>query len=129
MNSSDEKAPLTAKERVLLRRNAADVKRTAVWKGFAVDNAHIEIAERFARDYFTLGCWLYYYSFRIHRRDNLDERIDCASRLFEAGFSDPGDYFLLIFGFGKGHFTALFRDGDTILDALARKTGSENNIR
>lgn len=74
-------------------------------------------------EYFDLGCWLYYYSHRLHLTDNLDERVDCARRLFEAGFSDPGDYFLIVFGFSKQHFASLFKDGNRVFEELALNKG------
>lgn len=121
MSSITDGAPITITERVELRRNARDVARTAVWKGFACDPMHAETVGKLAQEYFDLGCWLYYYSKRLDVQDNLAERVDCAWRLFDAGISDPGDNFLIIFGFGRRHFAALFKDGNRVFEELAKR--------
>jgi len=129
--TSTERAPISALERAELRRNANDVVQTAVWKGFACDAHHAEIATQFAKDYFNLGCWLHYYSKRLILSNTLEDRIDCLTRLYEAGFSDPADYFTVAFGFGKQHFDALFKESDKVFEELqreARSTVSQSDI-
>jgi len=78
-------APLSAAQLAQLRADANDLWAAAKRKGTTLDRWEHSDESRAARDQFALGTWLFYYSTRIGRVDGLQDRIDCARRIFESG--------------------------------------------
>lgn len=132
MSSTLTHAPISADDRIRLQSDLQNIKQTAARKNVILD-AYDESRETLAgKANFELGCWLYYYRHRIGIEDTAT-RIDCARRIFEAGFANLGYEFFTVFEFGERQFDTLFESGDAAeviagLRALipADKTG---NIR
>ncbi|MCK9985386.1 MAG: hypothetical protein AzoDbin1_01858 [Azoarcus sp.] len=108
-------APISARERAQLQRDAADVRATAQRKGLTLDAWEEREETEAARHHFELGCWLYYYQSRLYRNgeDHLQARIDCAERIFLAGFPNPKYRFYTVFDFGERQFDSIFEMGDS----------------
>lgn len=113
-------APLSAAQLAQLRADANDLWSAAKRKGTTLDRWEHSDESAAARDYFHLGTWLFYYSTRIGKVDALQDRIDCARRIFESGIQQIGYRFFTIFDFGNRQFDTLFEMGDAqeVLDGL-----------
>jgi len=108
------KAPISKAARYQLMHDTRNIRACADRKKVTLD-AWDESRERAAAEqHFELGCWLYYYSRRIGLTgpQGLQQRIDCACRLFMAGFTSPGYQFFTVFDFGSRTFDTLFEMGD-----------------
>jgi PhoPQ-activated pathogenicity-related protein len=106
MTMSNSFPPLTAKQLKQLRTDAADLRSAEARKNVTFDSwDHVREAEA-AQKRFELGCWLFYYSTRIHRpgKNNLADRVDCPRRIFEAGFTRLTYEFYTVFDFGERQF-------------------------
>lgn len=119
---SDNLPPLSEKQFKQLRADAADLYATAARKGVSFDSwDHMREAPA-AIDHFELGCWLFYYSTLIQKpgKKNLSYRVDCARRIFEAGFTRLGYEFFTLFDFGERQFDSMFEQGDSsdLIDGL-----------
>lgn len=121
-------APLTAAQRAKLQRDSANLYETAKWKGMTMDEWDHRLESAAARDHFELGCWLYYYT---TIPDTLQNRIDCARRLFDAGISSPGYQFFTVFEFGERQFDSLFEQGDAeeVIDGLRKFVATSGGVR
>lgn len=108
------KAPLTVVELARLRADAKDIRATAQRKNVTLDAWEERQETAVAREYFDLGCWLYYYNRRVSLggTDGLKNRIDCARRIFLAGLNNPGYGFFTVFDFGERQFDTIFEMGD-----------------
>lgn len=127
-------APLTAAHLAQLRADANDLWAAAARKSVTLDRWEHSDERAAAREYFALGTWLFYYSTRIGKVDGLQDRIDCARRIFEAGIERIGYQFFTVFDFGERQFDTLFEMGDAgeVLDGLreiAHKGRNENLLR
>lgn len=113
-------APLSAAQLSQLRVDANDLWGAAARKGITLDRWEHSDESAAARDHFALGTWLLYFSTRIGKPDGLQDRIDCARRLFEAGICHPGYRFFTVFDFGERQFDTLVEmgDADQVLDGL-----------
>lgn len=113
-------APLSAAQLAQLRADANDLWSAAKRKGTTLDRWEHNDESAAARDYFALGTWLFYYSTRIGRVDGLQDRIDCARRIFESGIERIGYRFFTVFDFGERQFDTLVEmgDADAVVDAL-----------
>ena len=84
------------------------------------------------RTRFELGCWLHFYQRYIRRAGATQARIDCARRIFLAGYARLDDSFLGTFAFGEREFDSLFEagDADTVVSALRQliATDATGNI-
>ena len=123
--------PLSEAELARLRADARDIPGTAKRRNTTLDAWDLRSERAAAEKHFALGCWLFYYSRRIFLSgpDGLQHRIDCARRIFEAGFANPGYAFFTVFEFGEREFDTIFEMGDSaqVLDGLrklARKSHS-----
>lgn len=130
--SKRTKAPLTAAERQQLIADAANIRAAATRKGHTLD-AWEEIDERNAANtHFELACWLFYYSRRVYG-DAIEARIDCARRIFTAGFTNPGYQFFTVSDFGERQFDTIFEMGDSaqVIDGLRKYlfTDTSGNLR
>ena len=106
-------APISAGQRAQLERDARDLYGTAKRKGNTLDQWDHANEAPAAREYFELGCWLYYFTQRYRRgQDDLDLRIDIVLRLFLAGLYNPGYMFFTVFDFGERQFDNIFEQGD-----------------
>lgn len=114
------KAPISSGERKQLERDAENIPATAKRKDVTCEAQDLADEIPAARDHFELGCWLYYYSKRVGANDGLQDRIDCARRLFDAGIQNPGYRFFTVFEFGERQFDTLFEmgDSDQVVSAL-----------
>lgn len=112
--------PLTAAEFAQLRADAQDIPATAKRKNLCLDRWEMACESDAATNHFDLGCWLFFYSRRIHRSDaeGLRSRIDCAKRIFEAGFTRLYYEFHTVFDFGERDFNTLFDSRDSLKAAL-----------
>ncbi|WP_196493113.1 hypothetical protein [Burkholderia territorii] len=121
-------APLTAAQRAKLQRDSANLHRTAKRKGITMDEWDHRLESAAARDHFELGCWLYYYT---TIPDTLQNRIDCARRMFDAGISSPGYQFFTVFEFGERQFDSLFEQGDAeeVIEGLRKFVGTSGGVR
>lgn len=110
-----KQAPIGARERAQLQRDAADVRATAQRKSITLDAWEERDESDAARRHFELGCWLYWFQTRIYSTDDLglQARIDCAERLFLAGFPNPKYRFYTVFDFGERQFDSIFEMGDS----------------
>ena len=108
------KAPITAEQRLQLLNDARDVKGTTLRKGFYVDPWYIEDEERFAKKYFELGCWLFYYDENLipGRKDYLQMRVDCLLKIYLSGIVDLTCGFQTVFNFGERRYDDIFESGD-----------------
>jgi len=95
-------APLSAAQLSQLRADANDLWAAAARKGITLDQWEHSDESAAARDHFALGTWLLYFSTRIGKPDGLQDRIDCARRLFGAGICHPGYRFFTVFGRSRG---------------------------
>lgn len=123
--------PISEAERARLRADARDIPATARRRNTTLDAWDLRSESAAAKKHFALGCWLFYYSRRIFLTgpEGLRHRIDCARRIFEAGFANPGYAFFTVFEFGEREFDTIFEMGDSAqvlegLRKLARKSRS-----
>ncbi|NMG28430.1 hypothetical protein [Aromatoleum evansii] len=120
-----KRAPLSARERAQLQRDAADVRATAQRKGLTLDAWEEREESAIAREHFELGCWLYWYQHQVYRegKDGLQARIECAERIFLAGFTNPKYKFFTVFDFGERQFDTIFEMGDSaqVLEGLRER--------
>ncbi|MBK4738660.1 hypothetical protein [Noviherbaspirillum pedocola] len=116
--------PLSKAELEKLRADAGDIPGVAKRRNVTLDAWDLRSESAAAKQHFALGCWLYYYSQRIGLTgpQGLRDRIDCARRIFEAGFANPGYAFFTVFHFGEREFDTLFEmgDGAAVVDALRK---------
>lgn len=122
MNKRFKRAPLAATERAQLRADAKNLRSTAQRKQITLDRWE-EARESAAADaHFELGAWLFYYRNRISATgaQGLQDRIDCARRIYEAGLTNPGYDFFTVFDFGERQYDTIFESGDAeaVLDGL-----------
>jgi hypothetical protein len=124
--------PLSEAELARLRANARDIPGTAKRRNTTLDAWDLRSERAAAEKHFALGCWLYYYSRRIFLTgpEDLQHRIDCARRIFEAGLGNPGYAFFTVFEFGEREFDTIFEMGDSTqvlegLRKLARRSRSQ----
>ena len=114
--------PLAESEIQKLRYDSTRILTTARNKDIDISRDEMEIETQAAESHFELGCWLFYYSKRIHRvgASGLMDRIDCARRIFEAGIKEPFYDFHTVFDFGDRQFRTLFSigDGEQVINAL-----------
>jgi hypothetical protein len=114
--------PLAASVIEKLRYDSKRIVAVAADKNLDASREELENERRAAENHFELGCWLFYYSQRIHRSGaaGLMDRIDCARRIFEAGIKHPYYDFHTVFEFGDREFRTLFSVGDKqqVLNAL-----------
>lgn len=124
-----KRAPISAQERAQLQRDAADVRATAQRKGLTLDAWEEREESAAAREHFELGCWLYYYQSRLYRtgQDHLQARIECAERIFLAGFHNPRYKFYTVFDFGERQFDSIFEMGDSaqVLEGLRERLNKD----
>lgn len=108
-------APLTKDQLKQLRSDANDIRGTAKRKGLMLSEWEARTEEEIAKNHFALGCWLHYYRFKIGLEgpEGLAARIDCARRIFDAGFHKTGYDFFTIFDFGERQFDTIFEMGDS----------------
>lgn len=123
MSHRNEKAPIPASLRAQFARDCSSVEAilaTAARKGNTCDWSEAGREKEAADRHFELGCWLHYYAPRVYRPENLQDRIDCVRRCFEAGITNPGYDFHSVFGFGERQFDTCFEmgDGDKVRAAL-----------
>lgn len=113
-------APLSAAQLAQLRADAADIWAAATRKGTSLSHWEHSDESEAARDYFSLGTWLFYYSTRIGRVGGLQDRINCARLIFESGIERVGYRFFTVFDFGERQFDTLFEmgDADEVVDEL-----------
>lgn len=113
-------APLSAAQLAQLRADANDLWAAAARKGITLDRWEHSDESAAARDHFALGTWLHYYSTRIGKVDGLQDRIECARRIFESGIQRIGYQFYTVFDFGERQFDTLVEmgDADEVLDGL-----------
>jgi hypothetical protein len=120
-----KRAPISARERAQLQRDAADVRATAQRKGLTLDAWEEREESAAAREHFEFGCWLYYFQSRWYRneQDHLAARIECAERIFLAGFTNPKYKFFTVFDFGERQFDSIFEMGDSaaVLEGLRER--------
>lgn len=111
------KAPLLQSERSRLSNFAKDVAGTAKLKVIETSPYEVKIESEAAQLHFELGCWLHFYRFQIGMvgKDGLKARIDCAKRIFLAGYQNPHYDFFTVFDFGERQFDTLFEMGDAEL--------------
>lgn len=108
------KAPLTAAQRKQLKADCADLRATAARKQCTLDNWDHAIESSAARDYFELGCWLFWFTREANQgRDTLELRTDIARRIFAAGLTNPHYMFYTAFDFGERQFDNIFEQGDS----------------
>lgn len=104
-------APISTAQRAQLRRDLDDLRGTAARKGTTLDRWEEVNETNAGNKHFELGCWLYYYNRRIGT-EGLATRVDCARRIFQAGFTHLGYEFFTAFDFGERQFDTLFEMGD-----------------
>lgn len=106
--------PLAESEIQKLRYDCTRILTTARNKGLDTSREELEREQLAAANHFELGCWLFYYSRRIHKSgpSGLRDRIDCARRIFEAGMKNPFYDFFTVFDFGDREFGTIFSCGD-----------------
>ncbi|ANJ76483.1 hypothetical protein PQH03_28665 [Ralstonia insidiosa] len=106
-------APISARQRAMLERDARDLYGAAKRKGTTLDRWEHASEAPAAQEHFELGCWLYYFTQRFRSgKDDLDLRIDIVRRLFLAGLYNPGYMFFTVFDFGERQFDSIFEQGD-----------------
>ena len=110
-NKNRVRAPISAAERKQLKADIANLRATAARKGSTLDTWEERRETEAGKQYFELGCWLYYYNRRIYS-EGTETRIDCARRIFIAGITNPGYRFFTAFDFGERQFDTLFEMGD-----------------
>lgn len=128
-----DKPPLTTKELAALRADAQNIRATAERKNVACDALDEQRETEAAQRHFDLGCWLYYYSRRVYLEGEagLRNRVDCARRIFLAGFWTPGYRFFTAFEFGERNFDTIFEmgDADQVIDELRQLAESDKTGR
>jgi len=116
--------PISEAELARLRADARDIPATARRRNTTLDAWDLRSERAAAEKHFALGCWLFYYSRRIFLTgpEGLKHRIDCARRIFEAGFANPGYAFFTVFEFGEREFDTIFEMGDSamVLEGLRK---------
>jgi hypothetical protein len=117
---TNDRAPITSRERSRLERLTRNVKQAAIEKGLDISEWENQRETQAARDHFELGCWLYYYSKRLWNPGSLKERIDCVRRIYEAGYVHLGYDFYTVFDFGERHYDSIMEmgDGAAVVDGL-----------
>lgn len=127
------KAPLTNAELNRLSADAKNVRATAQRKALMLDVHEEKRETAMAKEHFGLGCWLYYYSRRVYldSAEGLKHRIDCARRIFLAGFNNPDYNFFTVFDFGERNFDTIFEmgDADQVIDGLRKVARQDNTGR
>lgn len=109
------RAPISEEERRQLKADAKDLRGAAKRKGFTLDSWDESLEKQAAKDHFELGCWLFYYRKKTYEDAAIEDRIDCARRIFMAGFQNPHYEFFTVFEFGERNFDSLFEMGDSSL--------------
>lgn len=124
-------APLTAAQLKQLKLNAQNVRATAERKQVTLDKWEEHDETFHAKQYFDLGCWLFYYSNRIYKNEGLADRIDCMRRIFEAGLTHLNYEFLTVFDFGERHFDTLVEMGDAkeVIDGVRKRINDSREGR
>lgn len=128
------KAPVAAAVRKKLKADARDIAATARSKGITIDDYELRDETQHARDFFELGCWLFYFSplIRLEGAEGLRHRIDCAATLFKSGkYHMTNSQFFTVFGFGERDFDSLFEmgDADQVVAGLRAMLDSDVHIR
>lgn len=128
-----EKAPISPAERAQLRTDARNIRAAAERKGVTLNRDEEQCETATARDFFELGCWLYFFSRRIGKMgsEGLATRAQCALRLFQAGIFSPGYRFFTVFDFGERQFDTIFEMGDAelVVDALRAQLVADDTGR
>lgn len=117
--------PLPASVLQQLKIDASDIVATAKRKSFMLDRWE-ESQERFhAKNYFHLGCWLYYYGRFIYKTGDIgfQNRVDCLARILEADLCPIGYAFFVVFEFGERQFDTLLEmgDADLVIEAVRQR--------
>ncbi|WP_194727402.1 hypothetical protein [Noviherbaspirillum malthae] len=122
MNKRLKQAPISIAERTQLRTDANDIRAAAKRKQVTLDRFEDARESTFAKTHFELGAWLFYYRNRISATgaQGLQDRIDCARRIYEAGLINPEYDFFTVFDFGERQYDTIFESGDAdaVLDGL-----------
>jgi hypothetical protein len=115
-----ERAPLSNAVRERLRRDLQNMEATAARKQLHFDAWDAIFDKDDGERHFELGCWLYYYSTRIRRPEAFQDRVDCARRIYLAGFQHLNYRFYTVFDFGEREYDTLAEMDDSaeVVDAL-----------
>ena len=115
-------APLSAIQLKQLKVDAKNIRTTAERKQVTLDQWEERDETFHAKQYFELGCWLFYYSSRIYKPEGLADRIDCMRRIFEAGLTHLNYEFFTVFDFGSRQFDTLVEMGDAtaVIDGVRK---------
>lgn len=128
-----EKAPISPTQRTMLRRDLDNIRATADRKQVTLDRWDEADESKAGREHFELGCWLFYYSDKIYKPENIQARIDCARRIYSAGFTHLGYEFFTVFNFGERQYDTLVEcgDADEVIAALRAliATDTTRNLR
>lgn len=107
------KAPITAKERAMLAKDAANVAAAAQRKCLTLDRYEERAESLAAKQHFELGCWLFHYQKSFGKSGCFHARVQCLLRLFLSGITNPGYDFFTVFDFGERQFDTTLEMGDS----------------
>ena len=124
MEKLSKTAPISKAERAQLQRDAADLFGAAKRKGVTLDRYEEAKEKSVASKHFELGCWLFRFTKLrgLPPAQYLSERVDLVTRIFLAGFNNPGYSFFTVFDFGERQFDGIFEEGDSqeVIEGLRR---------
>lgn len=106
-------APITARQRTMLRKRLANIEATARARGVTLDAWDKYTEEDAGRTHFELGAWLWWAAHHgVVNSGCVETRAHVVHMILASGKSDIGYEFYTVFEFGERDFDSFFEYGD-----------------
>lgn len=124
---STPRAPISERDRAMLRRRLADLPAEARRRGTTLDTWDLRIEQTAGRIHFEVGAWLWWAQRRGDRL-TLDDRARVVFAVLTSGLTTIGYEFFTAFEAGERDWDSFFEqgDGNEVVQAvsdLVRATG------
>lgn len=122
------RAPLSARDRDILRRRIADIPGCAKREGFTLSHFELADEKHAAATYPELSAWLYWAHLRGANL-TLQDRVAVVFAILSAGLTSIGYEFFIHARSGEREFDAFFEqsDSDALVQALSDKVLASGN--
>lgn len=116
------RAPISERDRAMLRRRLSDLPAEARRRGTTLDAWDLRQEQDAGRTHFEVGAWLWWAQ-RRGSRLTLDDRARVVFAVLASGLTELGYQFFTAFGSGERDWDSFFEmnDGADLVDAVAAR--------